>query len=58
MVERAGLHPSVAKSVGCLERVVSKVVTKIINGAMSAPKGGKEFRVVDSERAGIVAMRY
>ncbi len=58
MVDRAGVHPSIANSVGSLERWVSKVVTKIINGAMSAPKGGKEFRIVDSERAGIVAMRY
>ncbi|KAL8764957.1 MAG: hypothetical protein Q9209_007798, partial [Squamulea sp. 1 TL-2023] len=58
MVERAGVHPSVANIVGSLERVVRKVVTMIINGAMSAPRGGKVCGVVDSERAGIVAMRY
>ncbi|KAL8912041.1 MAG: hypothetical protein Q9171_002894 [Xanthocarpia ochracea] len=58
MVDRAGVHPSVANTVGSLERVVGKVVTMIINGAMSAPKGGKVCGVVDSERAGIVAMRY
>ncbi|KAL8781982.1 MAG: hypothetical protein Q9213_005747 [Squamulea squamosa] len=58
MVERAGVHPSIAKTVGSLERVVGKVVTMIINGAMSAPRGGKVCGAVDSERAGIVAMRY
>ncbi|KAL8918038.1 MAG: hypothetical protein Q9172_005588 [Xanthocarpia lactea] len=58
MVDRAGVHPSITNIVGSLERLVGKVVTMIINGALSAPRGGKVCGVVDSERAGIVAMRY
>ena len=58
LVDRRGLHPSVANNAGSLERLVGKVVTMIINGAMTAPKGGKVCGVVDSERAGIVALRY
>ena len=58
MVERGALHPSCSGNAGSLERVVGRVVTMIINGALMAPKGGKVFGVVDCERAGIVVMRY
>ena len=58
LVDRGGLHPSVANTPGSLERVVGKVVTMIINGAMTAPRGAKVCGTVDPERAGIVVMRY
>lgn len=52
------MHPSVSRNVGSLERVVGRVVTMIINGALMAPKGGKVCGIVDRDRAGIVVMRY
>ena len=58
LVDRGGLHPSVTGSPGSLERVVGKVVTMMINGAITAPGGGKVCGVVDPERAGVVAFRF
>ena len=58
LVERGGVYSSITTRVGSLERVLGKVITMIINGAMSTPRGGKIFGVLDIERAGIVAMRY
>ena len=57
LVDRSGLHPSVTAP-GTLERVLGKVVTMIINGALTAPGGNKVCGVVDPERAGLVVMRY
>ncbi len=58
LVDRAAVYPSVASNPGSLERVIGKVVTMIINGAMTAPRGSKVCGGVDPERAGIVVMRY
>ena len=58
VVERSALHPSVSGNAGSLERVVARVITMIINGALMAPKAGKVCGVVDCDRAGIVVMRY
>ncbi|KAL9128319.1 MAG: hypothetical protein Q9217_002974 [Psora testacea] len=56
LVERQGLYPCVKNIVGAFERIMGKVVTMIINGALMAPKGkdGRALGKVDPERAGIV----
>ncbi|KAG6986591.1 hypothetical protein G7Y79_00077g099830 [Physcia stellaris] len=58
MVERSALHPSVSGNAGSLERVVARVVTMIINGALMTSKGKKIYGVVNCDRTKIVIMRY
>ena len=60
LVERGGLFPCV-RDVATFDRVLGRVVSMIINGAVGVPqKGvdGKFLGKVDGERAGIVAFRY
>lgn len=60
LVERQALYPCVRDVAGAFERVMGRVVTMIINGALAAPKAveGKVFAKLDVERAGIVMFRY
>ncbi|KAI9722614.1 MAG: hypothetical protein M1812_001545 [Candelaria pacifica] len=60
LVERNGLYPCV-RDQAAFDRVVGRVISMIINGAVAVPpKGldGKFLGKVDGERAGIVAFRY
>ena len=59
LVERSALYPSVRDVPGAFERLMSKVVTMIIHGALAVPKSvhGKVFGDVDVERAGVVMFR-
>ena len=60
LVERSGLYPCV-RDAAAFDRVLGRVVSMIINGAVAVPpKGldGKFLGKVDGERAGIVAFRY
>lgn len=60
LVERSALYPCVRDVPGAFERLMGKVVTMIINGALAVPKSadGKAFGKVDVERAGVVMFRY
>lgn len=60
LVERQGLYPCVRDVTGAFERIMGRVVTMIINGALAAPKAvqGKVFGKLDVERAGLVMFRY
>ncbi|MCJ1465363.1 hypothetical protein MMC07_003981 [Pseudocyphellaria aurata] len=60
LVDRPGLYPCVRDTHGAFERLMSKVVTMIINGAMAVPRSGDKlvFGKLDAERAGVVMLRY
>lgn len=60
LVERQCLYPSVRDVPGAFERISGKVVSMIINAALTAPKGAddKVLGKVDPERAGIVMLRF
>lgn len=60
LVERQGLYPCIGNVAGAFERVLAKVLSMVINGALTAPRDpdGKVFGKLDPERAGIVMFRY
>ena len=60
LVEIQGLYPCVKNTQGSFERIMGKVVSMIINGALIAPKGkdGRALGKIDPERAGIVMFKF
>lgn len=60
LVDRPNLYPTIKGVEGSFERIMGKVITMIINGALAAPRAndGKVFAKLDVERAGIVMFRY
>lgn len=60
LVDRQNLYPTIKGVDGSFERIMGKVITMIINGALAAPKAndGKVFAKLDVERAGLVMFRY
>lgn len=60
LVDKQNLYPTIKGVDGSFERIMGKVITMIINGALAAPKAndGKVFAKLDVERAGLVMFRY
>jgi hypothetical protein len=60
LMEWPGLHPCIRDVSQAFDRMMWRVLSMMINGALAAPKGaeGKILGKIDAERAGIVMFRY